>query len=352
MAKRQLDVVIAAQNQTPRAFASVGQGLSGLSQQLTSMRNLALGGLGIYALVNLVRESITAFGKQEQAVRNLSDALNLLGAGGQAAVDDMKKFAAGIQKQTIIDDEVVLGIMALGASMGKLSGQQLQDATVAAIGLSRAYKMDLEASMRLVAKAAMGNTSQLKRFGIVLAETLSPQEKFNALLRIGADNFSLATGEAQTDSGKLEQFKNTIGDLKETLGDQLMPVVVEFTDWIKKDSEALTNSLQIVGILAKGFLYLGRGIYWTGEHLGWLANKAIYANAKLMDFLNKKGIITTPMWRRNDQYSAFKEDFPKLLPNMTALQNKILFIPSGWWLTKKDREYIVECIKEFSNANQ
>lgn len=73
---------------------------------------------------------------------------------------------------------------------------------------------------------------------------------------------------------------------------------------------------------------------------------------KLMDFLNKKGIITTPMWRRNDQYSAFKEDFPKLLPNMTALQNKILFIPSGWWLTKKDREYIVECIKEFSNANQ
>lgn len=73
---------------------------------------------------------------------------------------------------------------------------------------------------------------------------------------------------------------------------------------------------------------------------------------KLMEFLKKKGITTTPMWRRNDKYTAFHEDFPKELPNMNRLQNKILFIPSGWWLTKKDREYIVESIKEFANENK
>lgn len=72
---------------------------------------------------------------------------------------------------------------------------------------------------------------------------------------------------------------------------------------------------------------------------------------KLMEFLEEKGITTTPMWRRNDKYTVFKKDFPKELPNMDRLQNKILFIPSGWWLTKKDREYIVKCIKDFSYAN-
>jgi len=73
---------------------------------------------------------------------------------------------------------------------------------------------------------------------------------------------------------------------------------------------------------------------------------------KLMKFLDEKGIITTPMWRRNDRYTTFKVDFPKELPSMNKLQNKILFIPSGWWVTKRDREYIVESIKQFTNENK
>lgn len=72
---------------------------------------------------------------------------------------------------------------------------------------------------------------------------------------------------------------------------------------------------------------------------------------KLMKFLEERGIITTPMWRRNDRYSVFSKDFPKHLPNMTALQNKILFIPVGWWVTKQDREFIVKSIKEFTYEN-
>lgn len=73
---------------------------------------------------------------------------------------------------------------------------------------------------------------------------------------------------------------------------------------------------------------------------------------ELMEFLEKKGVVTTPMWRRNDQYTCFKTAKPKKLPNMDALQDKILFIPVGWWLTKNDKEYIVECIKEFAYANK
>jgi dTDP-4-amino-4,6-dideoxygalactose transaminase len=72
---------------------------------------------------------------------------------------------------------------------------------------------------------------------------------------------------------------------------------------------------------------------------------------KLMKFLEDKGVITTPMWRRNDRYTTFNFRDQKPLPNMDSLQNKILFIPVGWWVTKKDREYIVKLIKEFSNAN-
>lgn len=66
-----------------------------------------------------------------------------------------------------------------------------------------------------------------------------------------------------------------------------------------------------------------------------------------MKFMEEKGIETTPMWRRNDEYSAFKGD-NIYLPNMTKLQNKIVFIPVGWWLSRYDLTYIVHHIKEWS----
>ena len=58
----------------------------------------------------------------------------------------------------------------------------------------------------------------------------------------------------------------------------------------------------------------------------------------------EKGIETTPMWRRNDEYTTFKREGTPL-PNMTKLQDKIVFIPVGWWLSWEDREYIVNTIK-------
>ena len=69
---------------------------------------------------------------------------------------------------------------------------------------------------------------------------------------------------------------------------------------------------------------------------------------ELMEFLDKRGIVTTPMWRRNDQYTCFKKGKEKILPNMDKLQDKILFIPVGWWLSKNDKEYVVESIKAFT----
>lgn len=61
--------------------------------------------------------------------------------------------------------------------------------------------------------------------------------------------------------------------------------------------------------------------------------------------LKARGIATTPMWRRNDRYTTFEAK--KIhLPNMTALQDRIVFIPVGWWLTPGDREHIVASIKE------
>jgi len=201
-----------------RAMHGSGKRVSGFSQAV-SRANRIMGTFGIalggYAAVNFLKGSV-----EEKAVRRLGDALDLLGKRGE--LKGMEDWARSIQKITTIGDEAVLEMAALGASLGKLSGQALQDATRAAIGLSRAVGVDTTAAMRLVARAAIGDTAQLTRYGIKLNELLSPQEKFNELLAIGAKNFNIATGEAATMTGQIEQLKNQWGDLREKIGEFTM----------------------------------------------------------------------------------------------------------------------------------
>lgn len=67
---------------------------------------------------------------------------------------------------------------------------------------------------------------------------------------------------------------------------------------------------------------------------------------KFMKKMGEAGIETTPMWRRNDAYSTFIQMKPAHLPNMDRLQNQIVFLPVGWWVTMSDMQYIVDTIGE------
>lgn len=62
--------------------------------------------------------------------------------------------------------------------------------------------------------------------------------------------------------------------------------------------------------------------------------------------LKDRGIVATPMWRRNDEYTVFKARKANL-PNLDYLQDKVVFIPVGWWLTLRDKEYIIATIHNY-----
>ena len=174
---------------------------------------------GARQLIGMAQESMQLFGRQEQAVQMVSAAIRMIGAEANYSVPEARKFASEIQRITTYGDEAVLELMAMGASMGRLSGRELEDATKAAIGLSQAYGIELVGAMRLVARAAIGDTSSLTRYGIKLDETLTSQEKFNEVLRRGAEAFVLAGAEAQTATGRMTQFRNIVGDIKEEIGE-------------------------------------------------------------------------------------------------------------------------------------
>jgi hypothetical protein len=201
-----------------KGMRRAGRSTKAFHKTASRLKALLITGLGFYAMMRTMRKAVTLFGRQEMAEKKVAAGLRVIGKHSVGAVKDLKQFASEIQALTLHGDEAVLELMAMGATMGKLSGRDLKRATRAAIGLSEAYGIELVGAMRLVARASVGDTATLKRYGITLDATLTPQQKFNELLKIGAANFALAEKAAETMTGRIQQAKNAWGDYLESLG--------------------------------------------------------------------------------------------------------------------------------------
>ena len=228
-----------------------------------SLKQLAVQAATVFGAMRayqFLKGSVALFGEQEKQVRSLSDALALLGRGGVSTMKDMQAFAVQMQNITVYGDELVLKMMALGASLSKLSGEDLKQATKSAIGLASVIKKDLATAMLLVARAAVGDTSMLTRYGIKISETLSKQEKFRAVLRLGAEGFVLATGEAETFSGSMLQLGNRLSDVREHLGEKLVPAILRLSGALKVFNNGIVDNaakmLKWVIVIETG-LFLG-----------------------------------------------------------------------------------------------
>jgi len=178
---RRIVAEFTARDKSKGAMLSFNRGLKSLSG--TMLRMAGLGG-GIYALQRGLRDITTAAMEQEKVENELEAALG-------HSIDTYKDYARQIQKTTIYGDEQILTQMAYAKNLG-VTEDKLKAATTAAVGLAAKYRLDLASSMMLVGRASQGQTQMLTRYGIVLDETLSTSEKFDALLKIGADSMHLA----------------------------------------------------------------------------------------------------------------------------------------------------------------
>lgn len=71
MSKRSLDIIIAAHNKTRRTFGQVETGLQGMRSSMLNVRNLAIGGLGLFALVRATKSAVATaaeFGREMATV--------------------------------------------------------------------------------------------------------------------------------------------------------------------------------------------------------------------------------------------------------------------------------------------
>jgi len=92
------------------------------------------------------------------------------------------------------------------------------------------------------------------------------------------------------------------------------------------------------------------GVTLLNRHEGhesafWIYSMLVDDRNGFYKWMKECGIVVSQVHERNDKHSCVKE-FRSTLPTLDKTIGKIVSIPVGWWVTKEEREYIVDCIKK------
>jgi len=192
--------------------------------------------------VKVVKNLTDAYSEQQDAIIKMESALKATGQYTPQLSAEIQELASQLQTTSVYGDEATLAATALLQSLGNLSAEGLKQAIPLVQDLAAGMGIDLETAASLVGKTLGSSTNALSRYGIVLDATAEPSEKLAQLTEQVNSKFGgMAEALGSTFRGKLTQVKNAFGDIKEQLGEQLIPVLVTFLGWVQKAIDWYTN---------------------------------------------------------------------------------------------------------------
>ena len=194
---------------------------TGADKAASSMKKLAIAAGGAVAAYKLTTKAIKAATQawevQEKAEIRLASALK---ASGQEITGNtilVQKFTSALQQQTNIGDEVTIGLVATATAMGATS-QEAMAATEAAVGLSEALGLGLDASLKAVINAQEGNYQQLQRYIPALKGVTDESEAWDIINTSVASGLTSLEAQTKTMTGQMTRLTNAWGDYIEQVG--------------------------------------------------------------------------------------------------------------------------------------
>lgn len=240
---------------------------------------LSIAGLKSFAseAEELAKAQIEAETKLEAALKNN---VALASQGTEAvsrAKNELLETARALQKVGVIGDEVTV------AGMQQLATYQMGTEEISALSkgmndlLAKQYGLNATqenavAVAKLLGKAYQGNTTSLERAGVLLTDqekqilkTGTAEQKTLALSQalersVGGVNEALA----DTDQGRLQQFANNWGDMKEEVGKHILALKANlaknFVQYIPKIRDIAVAAVEKISALVT------RAVEWAKAH--------------------------------------------------------------------------------------
>ena len=139
-------------------------------------------------------------------------------------------------------------------------------------------------------------------------------------------------------------YKYHMNDISATIGIEQLKDIDEVVSKHIDNQEYYDHALQAV----KGVVTINKPN--VSKSSSWLYTLHIDKRDLFIVWMSEQGVMTSRVHERNDKHTVFKDSLCDL-PGVDAFNATQVSIPVGWWISKKDREYISGKIKEFSDLH-
>ena len=208
-----------------------------------------------------LRSTIEDFNVQAAAETKLESVLRATGEAAGFTSAQLQAIAADLQSVTRFGDETIINAQALLATFKEVKGDQFRDATMAALDMSTVLGGDLNGTILQLGKALndpIRGISALSRSGVSFTEeqkglirVLQESGDVMGAQQIILDELASEFGGAAVDAtagfaGQQEQLKNTMGDLREEIGEATVNLLTKFLPAAQTGIDILTVLKDVV----------------------------------------------------------------------------------------------------------
>ena len=243
--------------------------------------------LGVRALVNYAKEAAEAYDTQVQGEMKLATVMRRTMGASNAEIQSILDLTAAEQQLGVVGDEAQLaGAQQLSTYLHLSSSLQtllpvMNDLAVQQYGLNVSEEQAASVA-KLFGKVMNGQTSVLTRYGFTVSAAQERVLKYGteteraATLadivsqRVGGMNAALAS----TPTGRMQQLKNTMGDIKERFGQAVRTIGTVFLPVLNAVGSALAGIATIANKVAQtianvfGGTAAGKEWQWSGISAG------------------------------------------------------------------------------------
>lgn len=134
-----------------------------------------------------------------------------------------------------LDNDDVVGVFNQLIDYGKLTEKQMNDLLPVIINFAAKQRISISDSASVIIKALEGNGKALKQYGIELDTTGSSADNLQVVMGTLANKVNgAADAFLNSDSGHIKSTKQQFADLKEEVGQRLIPVLSSLLGWVNK----------------------------------------------------------------------------------------------------------------------
>ena len=273
-------VVITADNQLKKGIDPAKKSLLEIQNMVTKFdrqisKSLTLAGMAATAVASwklitgAAKECINAYSEAEKVSMRLEAVWKNVGATSGKTAEQMDALAESLEKQTYFTSESIKEAGLLLAATESLTDEGFDRALQASLDLAAAMGEDVTSAASTLAKAIQepeSALSRLKTIGVsftdeekaqikALAEANKEYEAQDIILsKIEGKYKDVAKAINNTPVGTIDNIRDTLGDIKETLGgallDSLSPALESIYGWLTKISQWIAQSATSTSVIS------------------------------------------------------------------------------------------------------